>query len=100
MLTENPEEVAANVHAAGAIFLGPWTPEPLGDFVAGPSHVLPTGGAGHYFNGLTVGQFFKRTSLVKYSKDALAKDPNYLRGYREKVLKERAARKAAKNKGS
>ena len=42
--------------------------------MAGPSHVLPTGGAGHYFNGLTVGQFFKRTSLVKYSKEALAKE--------------------------
>ena len=74
IMTENPEAVAANVHAAGAIFLGPWTPEPLGDFVAGPSHVLPTGGSAHYFNGLTVGQFFRRTSLVKYDKDALSKE--------------------------
>lgn len=74
IITEDPEAVAENVKAAGAIFLGPYTPEPLGDFVAGPSHVLPTGGAGKYFNGLTVGQFFRRTSLVKYSKDALAKE--------------------------
>jgi histidinol dehydrogenase len=74
IITENPEAVAANVHSAGAIFLGPWTPEPVGDFVAGPSHVLPTGGAAHYFNGLTVGQFFRRTSLVKYDKEALSRE--------------------------
>lgn len=74
IMTENPEAVAKDVKAAGAIFLGPWTPEPLGDFVAGPSHVLPTGGSAHYFNGLTVGQFFRRTSLVKYEKEALAKE--------------------------
>lgn len=74
IMTESPETVAANVKAAGAIFLGPWTPEPLGDFVAGPSHVLPTGGSGKYFNGLTVNQFFRRTSLVKYSQNALAKE--------------------------
>ena len=74
IITENPEAVAENVKAAGAIFLGPWTPEPLGDFVAGPSHVLPTGGSARYFNGLTVNQFFRRTSLVKYSKQALSKE--------------------------
>ena len=74
IITENPEAVSENVKAAGAIFLGPWTPEPLGDFVAGPSHVLPTGGSAHYFNGLTVNQFFRRTSLVKYDKEALAKE--------------------------
>ena len=74
IMTENPENVAENVHSAGAIFLGPWSPEPLGDFVAGPSHVLPTGGSAHYFNGLTVGQFFRRTSLIKYDKEALAKE--------------------------
>ncbi|MCM8531675.1 MAG: histidinol dehydrogenase, partial [Lentisphaeraceae bacterium] len=74
IMTEDPEAVSENVKAAGAIFLGPWTPEPLGDFVAGPSHVLPTGGSARYFNGLTVNQFFRRTSLVKYSKQALAKE--------------------------
>jgi len=76
IMTDDPEAVAANVKAAGAIFLGPWTPEPLGDFVAGPSHVLPTGGSAHYFNGLTVNQFYRRTSLVKYDKSALAKEVN------------------------
>ena len=74
IMTEDPDAVAENINAAGAIFLGPWTPEPLGDFVAGPSHVLPTGGAGKYFNGLTVNQFFRRTSLVKYSQGALSKE--------------------------
>ena len=74
IITADPEAVAAQISNAGAIFLGPWTPEPVGDFVAGPSHVLPTGGAGHHFSGLTVDQFFRRTSLIKYSKDALAKE--------------------------
>ena len=74
IITEEAEQVAELISNAGAIFLGPWTPEPVGDFVAGPSHVLPTGGAGHHFSGLTVDQFFRRTSLIKYSKDALAKE--------------------------
>ena len=74
MMTANPRENAAKVRAAGAIFLGPWTPEPVGDFVAGPSHVLPTGGAARYFSGLTVEMFFRRTSLVEYSQEALMAD--------------------------
>jgi len=69
-----PEKLAAKINAAGAIFMGSWTPEPVGDFVAGPSHVLPTGGSGRFFNGLTVEQFFRRSSLVKYEEDALRKD--------------------------
>lgn len=71
IMTEEPEQVAEGVQAGGAIFLGPWTPEPVGDFVAGPSHVLPTGGAGRYFSGLTVELFFRRLSLVKYNREAL-----------------------------
>ena len=71
---ENPHEVAEKLTAAGAIFLGPWTPEPVGDFVAGPSHVLPTGGAALRFSGLTVDMFFRRTSLVEYSQEALYKE--------------------------
>ncbi len=74
IMMAEPRKVAANVKAAGAIFLGPWTPEPVGDFVAGPSHVLPTGGSAHYFSGLTVDMFFRRTSLVEYSRDALYSD--------------------------
>ena len=58
---------------AGAIFVGPWSPTVLGDYVAGPSHTLPTGGAGRSFSGLTVDQFQRRTSVVEYSKSALEK---------------------------
>jgi histidinol dehydrogenase len=70
--------LAKKVTAAGAIFLGPWTPEPVGDFVAGPSHVLPTGGAGRYFSGLTVEQFFRRMSVVNYQKSALMNELDYI----------------------
>ncbi len=65
------EKLAPQIKAAGAIFLGEWTPEPVGDFVAGPSHVLPTGGTGKYFNGLTADSFFRRTSIVHYEREAL-----------------------------
>ena len=56
---------------AGAIFLGPYSPTVLGDYVAGPSHTLPTGGAGASFGGLTVDQFQRRTSVVEYDRAAL-----------------------------
>ena len=72
--TENPERVAKMINAAGAIFLGQWTPESCGDFCAGPSHVLPTAGSAKKFNGLETSSFFRRTSLVKYSPAALKRD--------------------------
>lgn len=74
VLTADPELLVPKLNAAGAIFLGPWTPEPVGDFVAGPSHVLPTGGAARYFSGLSVDMFFRRTSLVRYGREALRED--------------------------
>lgn len=74
VMTRNPRQVARKITCAGAIFLGHWTPEPLGDFVAGPSHVLPTGGAARYFSGLTIEQFFRRTSLLEYGRDAFLKE--------------------------
>ncbi|MBT3381556.1 MAG: histidinol dehydrogenase [Lentisphaerae bacterium] len=74
IMTRRAGQLAKRVTAAGAIFLGPWTPEPVGDFVAGPSHVLPTGGAARYFSGLTVEQFFRRMSVVNYQKSALARE--------------------------
>ena len=58
---------------AGAIFLGNYSPTVLGDYVAGPSHVLPTDGAGASFAGLTVDQFQRRTSVVEYNRTALKK---------------------------
>lgn len=65
--------LSMGIVTAGAIFLGGWSPTVLGDYVAGPSHTLPTGGAGRSFAGLTVDQFQRRTSLVEYDRAALAK---------------------------
>ena len=67
----NPDEMAANIHTAGAIFLGGWSPVAGGDFLAGPSHTLPTGGAGKSFAGLTVDQFQRRTSLIRFDESSL-----------------------------
>ncbi len=71
VMCEQAGNVAKKVTAAGAIFIGPWTPEPVGDFVAGPSHVLPTAGSARFFSGLTVEGFFRRMSIVNYQKSAL-----------------------------
>jgi histidinol dehydrogenase len=73
VMTRNPRKVSERILTAGAIFLGPWSPTVLGDYVAGPSHTLPTGGAGASFAGLTVDQFQRRTSIVEYSRTALKK---------------------------
>lgn len=73
VMTRNPRKVSEGILTAGAIFLGPWSPTVLGDYVAGPSHTLPTGGAGASFPGLTVDQFQRRTSLVEYNRPALNK---------------------------
>ena len=70
--TESPAEVARGVRRAGAIFVGPMTPEAAGDYVAGPSHVLPTGGAVRYGSPLGVYHFLARTSLITYEASALA----------------------------
>jgi len=61
-----------DVRAAGAAFIGPWTPESAGDFVAGPSHVLPTGGAARMFSGLTADDFRRRHSFVEFTEADLA----------------------------
>ena len=73
VMTRNPRKVSGGVLTAGAIFLGGWSPTVLGDYVAGPSHTLPTGGAGASFAGLTVDQFQRRTSVVEYNRAALKK---------------------------
>jgi histidinol dehydrogenase len=73
IMARQPQKLAGKVVTAGAIFLGPYSPTVLGDYVAGPSHTLPTGGAGACFAGLTVDQFQRRTSVVEYSSAALKK---------------------------
>jgi histidinol dehydrogenase len=69
--TRQPQRMAAQIVTAGALFLGPWSPTVVGDYLAGPSHTLPTGGAGVSFAGLTVDQFQRRTSVVRYGRGAL-----------------------------
>ncbi|HEV2455660.1 MAG TPA: histidinol dehydrogenase [Verrucomicrobiae bacterium] len=73
IMTRNPRKVSDRILTAGAIFLGSNSPTVLGDYVAGPSHTLPTGGAGASFAGLTVDQFQRRTSVVEYDRASLKK---------------------------
>jgi histidinol dehydrogenase len=73
VITRDARRVSGGIVTAGAIFLGNWSPTVLGDYVAGPSHVLPTGGAGASFAGLTVDQFQRRTSVVEYNRASLKK---------------------------
>ena len=71
--TREPGNVAALLNSAGAIFLGGMSPVVAGDFLAGPSHTLPTGGAGKSFAGLTADQFQRRTSVIRYDRESLQK---------------------------
>lgn len=73
ILTNNPRKIARNITNAGAIFLGPYTPVAVGDYVAGPSHVLPTGGSARFFSGLGVSDFYKSSHILSFTKKALEK---------------------------
>jgi histidinol dehydrogenase len=73
VMTREARDVSRHIVTAGAIFLGPYSPTVLGDYVAGPNHTLPTGGAGASFAGLTIDQFQRRTSLVEYNRASLRK---------------------------
>jgi histidinol dehydrogenase len=73
LMTKNVAKLVPQIKTAGAIFLGPWSPTVVGDYLAGPSHTLPTGGAGRSFAGLTTDQFQRRTSVVELSRAALKK---------------------------
>ena len=83
IMCEKAEAVSKKIKAAGAVFIGKWTPEAAGDFVAGPSHVLPTGGTAKYFSGLTADQFFRRMSIVKYSQKALQRESGNIADFAE-----------------
>ncbi len=69
-----PMDVAPKIRNAGAIFLGPYTPEPVGDYMAGPNHVLPTAGTARFSSALSVDHFMKKTSLIRYSPAAFRKE--------------------------
>ena len=77
ILTEQPFQLLPYVRHAGAVFLGAYSPEPLGDYFAGPNHVLPTGGTARYYSVLNVETFMKRTSIISYTQaqlDAVSDD--------------------------
>ncbi len=71
LLTNAPFELLPKIKNAGAIFLGAYSPEPLGDYLAGPNHVLPTGGTAKFYSVLNVETFLKRTSLISYTRNDL-----------------------------
>ena len=71
--TEDPDGLAAEVRHAGAVFLGAWTPEAIGDYVGGPNHVLPTARSARFSSGLSVIDFLKRTTLARMTPEALAR---------------------------
>lgn len=73
ILTRDPYEVMTKIKNAGAIFLGEYSSEPLGDYYAGPNHILPTNGTARFFSPLNVDDFMKKTSIISYSRQALEK---------------------------
>lgn len=73
ILTANPFDIMTKIKNAGAIFLGEYSSEPLGDYFAGPNHILPTNGTARFFSPLNVDDFIKRTSIISYSREALEK---------------------------
>ncbi|MBA4370675.1 MAG: histidinol dehydrogenase [Coriobacteriaceae bacterium] len=74
VMCAEPFELLGSIRNAGAIFLGPWTPESVGDYVAGPNHVLPTGGTARFSSPLSVDDFVKKSSVISYSYEALEMD--------------------------
>jgi histidinol dehydrogenase len=73
ILTRDPDAVGERIDCAGAIFLGPYSPVALGDYAAGPSHVLPTGGTARWSSGLSANDFLRRCSVLSFTRDGLAR---------------------------
>ncbi len=73
IMTDQPRELLPYIHNAGAIFLGQYSPEPLGDYMAGPCHVLPTSGTARFFSPLSTDTFLKKTSVIEFTREALEK---------------------------
>ncbi|OUQ25179.1 histidinol dehydrogenase [Flavonifractor sp. An135] len=72
IVTEDPRALLPNIKNAGAVFLGAWSPEPLGDYLAGPDHVLPTSGTARFFSPLSVDSFLKTMSVIQYDQGSLS----------------------------
>lgn len=81
---ENPMEYVGKLHNAGSVFLGNYSPEPLGDYFAGPNHVLPTSGTARFFSPLSVDSFVKRSSFIYFTEDALKKDAELIEEFAKK----------------
>ena len=71
IMTANPYDTMTRIRNAGAIFLGEYSSEPLGDYFAGPNHILPTNGTAKFFSPLSVDDFVKKSSIISYSEEAL-----------------------------
>jgi len=74
LIVKEPFNYIDQIHNAGALFLGPYTPEPMGDYIAGPNHVLPTAGTARFSSALSVENFIKKTSLIHYSQQAFNRE--------------------------
>jgi histidinol dehydrogenase len=81
LLMQDAESFSEKIHSAGAIFLGPYSCETVGDYLAGPNHVLPTSGTARFASPLGVYDFLKRTSLIKYSQPALKKNRSFIEAF-------------------
>lgn len=84
ILTKDPYYVMTKIQNAGAIFLGEYSSEPLGDYYAGPNHILPTNGTAKFFSPLNVDDFMKKTSIISYSREALERAHNDIETFAEK----------------
>lgn len=74
LMVEKPFEMLSKIHNAGAIFMGSNTPEPVGDYLAGPNHILPTGGTARFYSPVTVDTFMKASSIIYYSREGMEED--------------------------
>jgi histidinol dehydrogenase len=83
IIAENEWEILGKIRNAGAVFLGRYSPEPVGDYFAGPSHVLPTGGTARFSSVLSVESFVKRSSVIHYSKNAFERDSRKIQIFAE-----------------
>ncbi len=74
LMVDKPFEILSKIHNAGAIFMGSNTPEPVGDYIAGPNHILPTGGTARFYSPVTVDTFMKASSIIYYSREGMEED--------------------------
>lgn len=74
LMVDNPFTILPKIHNAGAIFMGQYTPEPVGDYFAGPNHILPTGGTARFYSGVSVDTFMKASSIIYYSREGIRED--------------------------